>query len=98
MLGKDLSVALGGIGDAKIAAAAQVYTRKKKRRTLLLRAAAMAATLVILLTAALWPWKNADAEIVGELIEGSIVTILEVDGSWGKIEQGWINLQFVKYQ
>jgi len=41
---------------------------------------------------------NADSEKVGELIEGSIVTILEVDGSWGRIDQGWINLQFVKYE
>ena len=41
---------------------------------------------------------NADSEIVGELVEGSIVTVLEVDGTWGKTEQGWINLQFVKYQ
>ena len=41
---------------------------------------------------------NAESEKVGELVEGSVVTILEVDGSWGKIDQGWINLQFVKYQ
>ena len=64
MLGKDLSVALGGISDAKIAAAAQVYTRKKNTRILLFRIAAMAATLAILLTAALWPWKNGDGQIV----------------------------------
>ena len=41
---------------------------------------------------------NADSEIVDELVEGSVVTILEVDGNWGKIENGWINLQFVKYE
>lgn len=40
---------------------------------------------------------NADSEIVGELIEGTTVTVLEVDGNWGKIDQGWINLQYVKY-
>lgn len=64
MLGKDLSEALGGICDAKIEASAQVYTRKKNTRTLLFRVAAMAATLAILLTAALWPWKNGDGQIV----------------------------------
>ena len=41
---------------------------------------------------------NAESEIVGELVEGSAVTVTEVDGSWGKIDQGWINLQFVKYE
>lgn len=41
---------------------------------------------------------NADSEKVGELIEGTVVTILEVDGSWGRIDQGWINLQYVKYE
>lgn len=39
---------------------------------------------------------NADSEIVGELVEGSVVTVLEVDGSWGKTDKGWINLQFTK--
>ncbi len=41
---------------------------------------------------------NADSEKVGELVEGNIVTILEVDGNWGKTVQGWINLNFVKYE
>jgi len=41
---------------------------------------------------------NAESEIVGELIEGTTVTVLEVDGSWGRIDRGWINLQYVKYE
>ena len=41
---------------------------------------------------------NADSEIVGALVEGTVVTILEVDGSWGRTVQGWINLNFVKYE
>lgn len=41
---------------------------------------------------------SAESEIVGELIEGTTVTVLEVDGNWGKIDQGWINLQYVKYE
>ncbi len=41
---------------------------------------------------------NADSEIVGALVEGTVVTILEVDGNWGRTVQGWINLNFVKYE
>jgi len=40
---------------------------------------------------------NADSEKVGELVEGNVVTILEVEGGWGKTVQGWINLKYVKY-
>lgn len=40
---------------------------------------------------------NADSEKVGELVEGNIVTIFEVQGNWGKIVQGWINLKYVEY-
>lgn len=41
---------------------------------------------------------NADSEKVGELVEGNVVTILEVDGNWGRIVQGWINLKYVAYE
>lgn len=41
---------------------------------------------------------NADSEWVGALVEGTVVTILEVDGNWGRTVQGWINLNFVKYE
>ena len=41
---------------------------------------------------------NADSEKVGELVEGNVVTILEVNGNWGRTVQGWINLNFVKYE
>ena len=40
---------------------------------------------------------NAESEIVGTYAEGTVVTILEVADNWGKTDQGWINLQFVKY-
>ena len=41
---------------------------------------------------------NADSEIVGTLTTGNIVTVLEVDGSWGRIVNGWINLKFVEFE
>lgn len=41
---------------------------------------------------------NADSEIVATLVEGNIVTVLEVDGGWGRTVQGWINLKYVKYE
>ena len=41
---------------------------------------------------------NADSEIVGTLVEGNIVTVLEVDGGWGRVVNGWINLKYVKYE
>ena len=41
---------------------------------------------------------NAEAEIVGSYTEGDGVNILEVEGNWGRTIQGWINLQFVKYE
>ena len=40
---------------------------------------------------------NADSEIVGTYVQGNTVTILEVDGNWGKTVQGWINLKYVEY-
>ena len=41
---------------------------------------------------------NADSEIVATLVEGNIVTVLEVQGGWGRTVQGWINLKYVKYK
>ncbi len=41
---------------------------------------------------------NADAEIVGTYTEGDGVTILEVEGNWGRTIQGWINLMYVVYE
>ena len=64
MLGKDLSEALGGIGDDKILAAMKVYEKKRRRRGIIYRAAAMAAMLAILLTAALWPRRSEDGELI----------------------------------
>lgn len=40
---------------------------------------------------------NADSEIVGTYVQGNTITILEVDGHWGKTVQGWINLKYVEY-
>ena len=40
---------------------------------------------------------NAESEILGTYTEGNAVTILEVSGSWGRTDLGWINLQFVKF-
>ena len=40
---------------------------------------------------------NADSEIVGTYVQGNTVTILEVDGNWGRTVQGWINLKYVEY-
>ncbi len=40
---------------------------------------------------------NAEAEIVGTYTEGEFVTVLEVNGSWGKTDKGWINLKYVEY-
>lgn len=65
MLGKDLSEALGGIGDEKVMDSMQVYEKKRRHRSLWYRAAAVAATLAIVLTAALWPGKDNKT---GELI------------------------------
>ena len=41
---------------------------------------------------------NADSEIVATLKEGNIVTVLEVQGGWGRTVQGWINLKYVDYK
>lgn len=40
---------------------------------------------------------SPDAEIVGSYSEGDGITILEVQGNWGRTIQGWINLKYVKY-
>lgn len=40
---------------------------------------------------------NAESDIAGSYTEGDIVTILEVDGSWGKTDKGWINLKYVDF-
>ena len=40
---------------------------------------------------------NAESEIAGTYTEGEIVTILEVQGTWGKTDKGWINLQYVQF-
>lgn len=39
---------------------------------------------------------NAESEIAGTYIEGDLVTILEVNGNWGKTDKGWINLKYVE--
>ena len=40
---------------------------------------------------------NAESEIAGSYVEGETVTILEVTGSWGKTDKGWINLNYVSF-
>ena len=40
---------------------------------------------------------KTSAEKVGEYKNGDKVTILEVNGEWGKTDKGWINLKYVKY-
>lgn len=40
---------------------------------------------------------NAEFEAVGTYSEGDPVTIIEVQGSWGKTELGWINLKYVDF-
>ena len=40
---------------------------------------------------------NSESEKVGVYHEGDSVTILEVNGGWGKTDQGWINLLYVKF-
>lgn len=40
---------------------------------------------------------DAGSEKVGSYSEGDSVTILEVNGQWGRTDQGWINLEYVKY-
>ena len=40
---------------------------------------------------------NAESEIAGSYTEGDIVTILEVDGTRGKTDKGWINLKYVEF-
>ena len=40
---------------------------------------------------------NSEAEIVGSYVEGETVTIIEVNGSWGKTDKGWINLNYVSF-
>ena len=40
---------------------------------------------------------DAGSEKVGSYSEGDPVTILEVNGQWGRTDLGWINLEYVKY-
>ena len=40
---------------------------------------------------------SADSEIVGTYTTGDRVTIVEVSGSWGKTDLGWINLKYITY-
>ena len=40
---------------------------------------------------------NSEAEIAGSYVEGETVTITEVNGSWGKTDKGWINLNYVSF-
>ena len=40
---------------------------------------------------------SAESEIVGTYTLGDTVTITEVQGSWGKTDQGWINLHYVEF-
>lgn len=40
---------------------------------------------------------NADSELMGSYIEGDTVIITEVNGSWGKTDKGWINLNYVSF-
>ena len=64
MFGKDLSEALGGIGDEKITAAMKVYEKKQRRRSIWLRAAAVAAVLAIILAATLWPRQTEEGQLI----------------------------------
>ena len=40
---------------------------------------------------------NAQADIVGTYTTGDYVTVLEVNGNWGRTDLGWINLKYVAY-
>ena len=40
---------------------------------------------------------NADSDIVGTYHTGDSVTVVEVDGNWGKTDLGWINLKYVDF-
>lgn len=40
---------------------------------------------------------NAESEAVGTYTKGDTVTILEVNGEWGKTDKGWINLKYVSF-
>ena len=40
---------------------------------------------------------KSDGEKVGTYKNGDKVTILEVNGEWGKTDKGWISLKYVKY-
>jgi uncharacterized protein YgiM (DUF1202 family) len=40
---------------------------------------------------------DAESEKAGTYQKGDAVTILEVSGQWGRTDQGWINLKYVKY-
>lgn len=40
---------------------------------------------------------SAESEDIGDYSEGDYVTILEVDGAWGRTDKGWINLKYVEF-
>ena len=40
---------------------------------------------------------NADSELVDTYAKDAKVTILEVQGTWGKTDKGWINLKYVDF-
>lgn len=40
---------------------------------------------------------NAESDIAGTYTKGETVTILEVQGNWGRTDLGWINLKHVEY-
>ena len=40
---------------------------------------------------------NADSDVAGTYTAGDEITIIEVQGNWGRTNKGWINLSFVKY-
>lgn len=41
---------------------------------------------------------SSNSAIIGTLQKGQSVTITEINGSWGKINQGWISMDYVKEQ
>ena len=40
---------------------------------------------------------NADSELLDAYKAGDAVTILEVSGTWGRTDKGWINLKYVQF-
>lgn len=40
---------------------------------------------------------SIDGEDIGSYLQGQKVTILEVSGNWGRTDEGWISLSYVKF-